>query len=263
MLMYEIVRKIIFVFLTFGFLVIFTVSIKALITKKTSVTGAPPYGEPEQNSPDLGVLSWFTNWKRPIGPPKVALQVGHWKNNELPDELEKLKGNSGASGGGKEEWEVNFALANEVSKLLQEKGVEVDMLPATVPSSYWADVFLAIHADGSTDETKSGYKIASPWRDYTNSADDLINSLEDTYARATNFSKDDNVTRNMRGYYAFSWWKYEHAIHPMTTAAIIETGFLTNTKDRNLLVNNPQIPARGIADGILNYLFDKGLIDEI
>lgn len=29
----------------------------------------------------------FADWQRPDGPPRVGLQVGHWKTQELPDEL--------------------------------------------------------------------------------------------------------------------------------------------------------------------------------
>ena len=88
----------------------------------------------------------------------------------------------------------------------------------------------------------------------------MVTALENAYEDATGYEKDSNITRNMRGYYAFSWWRYEHAIHPMTTAAIIETGFLTNKLDQKMLVNSPEIAAEGIAQGILNYLGRKGLL---
>jgi len=147
-----------------------------------------------------------------------------------------------------------------VSDLLETEGVAVDILPATVPKSYWADVFVAIHADGSTDPNKRGFKIAGPWRDYTNKADLLVTSIENSYQEATGFEKDDNITRNMRGYYAFSWWRYDHAIHPMTTAVIVETGFLTNRSDQNVIIYNPEGPARGIGKGIVKYLENEELL---
>jgi N-acetylmuramoyl-L-alanine amidase len=58
----------------------------------------------------------------------------------------------------------------------------------------------------------------------------------------------------MRGYYAFNWRRYDHSVHPMTAAAIIETGFLTNARDRNVIVKDPQKAAQGIAGGILKFL---------
>lgn len=224
------------------------------------VSGAPPYGAPESEAPEEDEFAWLANWTRPEGPPRVGLQVGHWENDELPDELERLKGNTGSSGRGKWEWEVNLAIAERAKERLIEKGIVVDILPATVPPSYWADVFIAIHADGSTDRSKSGYKFAYPWRDFTRKAGKLVSFLEEAYGPATGLAKDINISRNMRGYYAFSWWRYEHAVHPMTTSAIAETGFLTNSGDSKLLVKTPDISANGLAEGVANYLEAEGLL---
>jgi len=241
------------------FIIIITCAI-FIFQKLQKISGAPPYGEAENEIPDLNPYTWIKDWKRPEGPAKVALQVGHWNSKDVPDELQNLRDNTGSSGGGKWEWEVNLAIAQETKKFLEEKGIQVEILPATVPPSYWADVFLAIHADGSTDKSKSGYKIASPWRDYTQKSDELVTYLENSYERNVGFTQDPNITRNMRGYYAFSWWKYEHSIHPMTTAAIIETGFLTNYKDQKILINSPEIPAKAIADGTMEFLKSENLV---
>lgn len=254
-------RKILTIILASTFILTGFLSLRYFLSNRAS--GAPPYGESEENVPGFGIFSWLDDWERPEGPAKVALQVGHWKNEELPEELDKLRGSSGATGGGRNEWEVNLAIAEETAKLLKKKGVEVEILPATIPPSYWADVFIAIHADGSTDTTKAGFKIASPWRDFTRKAKSLVDNLYGSYSEATNFTTDDNITRNMRGYYAFSWWRYEHAIHPMATAAIIETGFLTNPLDRRILIDTPEIPAEGIADGIFDFLVQEGLLENI
>lgn len=220
--------------------------------------GAPPYVEEDDwdkmRLPGFERFPDFLNWKRPYGPLRVGLQVGHWKNNELPDELEKIRGNSGARSSGISEWEVNLAIAQAVKKYLEGAGVVVDILPATVPPSYWADAFVAIHADGSTDPQTSGFKVAGPWRDYTKKATELVKIIEEEYVKEVGFSKDPNITRNMRGYYAFSWWRYEHAVHPMTPSVILETGFLTNPNEAYVLINNPEVPAKAISDALLRFL---------
>lgn len=241
--------------------ILFIVGLGALIQflPKTNITGAPPYGESEEEVPSAP-YNIAKNWIRPEGPAKVGIQVGHWKSSEFPEELEKLRNNTGASGGGKWEWEVNYEIANLTANFLREKGVEAEVLPATVPPRYWADVFIAIHADGSTDSSKSGYKFAGPWRDLTGKSTDLVTLLEASYEAATNLPKDENITRNMRGYYAFSWWRYEHAIHPMTTGVIAETGFLTNRGDQELLIKNPHISANAIAEAIVQFLDGEGLL---
>lgn len=236
-------------------------SAQLMLTSKSETSGAPPYGIKESQVPsNLNPLSWLEDWQRPAGPPKVGIQVGHWQHKNAPEELKNLRNNSGASGGGYSETEVNLAIATKIKDVLEAEGVTVELLPTTIPPGYWADVFISIHADGSTDPNKSGYKFAAPWRDFSGNADYLVNLLETSYQTATDLEKDLNVTRNMRGYYAFSWWRYSHAIHPMTTAVIAETGFLTNANDRRLLTQQPDIPAKALAEAILSYLQSQNLL---
>lgn len=250
--------------LLLGLFSIFLVAISFLgfnYLKNKINTGAPPYSIEDLNPPE-DPLAWLDTWVRPEGPPRVGLQVGHWKNSELPEELGRLIGNTGATGGGKSEWEVNMAIAEKTKEILEQKGIVVDIIPATVPTDYWADVFVAIHADGSTDFRKSGFKVAAPRRDYSGGASELLTFVESEYQKATNLELDPNVTRNMRGYYAFAWWRYDHAVHPKTASVILETGFLTSASDRRIIVNKPEISASGLANGIVSYLESKNLISQ-
>ncbi|OGM03190.1 hypothetical protein A2115_00630 [Candidatus Woesebacteria bacterium GWA1_41_8] len=253
--MKKLIRLLLFAFL----FSIFFLLVRSQLANSTR-RGAPPYQAEDLNPPE-NLYDWMADWQRPDGPPKVGLQVGHWKNDELPDELSRLKGNTGSNGGGKTEWEVNLAIAQEAAKLLHEQGVVVEILPSTIPTRFWADVFVAIHADGSTTPIASGFKAATPRRDFSGKADKLLTFIEDNYQAATNLGKDSNISRNMRGYYAFAWWRYEHAVHPMTASLILEAGFLTNARDRKLLVYNPEVPARGIVNGIMDYLMFQGLLN--
>lgn len=244
-------------FMFVGALILLSLVTTGFVQKK--VTGAPPYGAPEEEAPDtLG--GYLKDWIRPDGPPRVGIQIGHLDSSSLPDELDRIRGNTGASGGGVTEAEVNAGIAREIQKILEAEGVEVDILPATIPPRYWTDIFISIHADGSLESDKSGYKFAAPWRDFTGKADDLVVLLEKEYEPATGLTRDPNITRNMRGYYAFAWWRYEHAIHPMTTGVIAETGFLSNYSDRQLLINSPEVPALAIAKALLKHLENEGLL---
>lgn len=199
-------------------------------------------------------LQGLDDWQRPGGPWRVALQVGHWKASEAPDELENLRFTTGTSYAGTTEWELALAIAEKTKEILEAAGISVEILPTTIPPNYFADVFISIHADGNTNPSVSGYKVAAPRRDYTGKAEGFALLLEREYGMATNLSLDNNITRTMQGYYAFNWRKYNHSLHPMTVAAIMETGFLTNTGDRRIIVNTPEKPASGIANGILKYL---------
>ena len=224
------------------------------------------------------------NWERPEGPLRVGLQAGHWLNSELPDELERLRGTSvGTSGGGKKEWEVNLEIVQATAKLLEEKGIIVDILPATVPPAYFADVFIAIHADGNKNTNISGFKVASTyaclpssysggWQGRQGSnhsqrsfrlgnncpqsteVSRFVELLEKEYQQATNLGIDQNISHNMRGYYAFNWWRNDHSVHPMTVAAILETGFLTSPKDQKVLINKQELAAQGIANAVFKFL---------
>lgn len=226
---------------------------------RRSQSGAPPYAIEDLTPPD-DPYAWFRNWTRPDVGPKVGLQVGHWQNSELPAELERLIGNTGASSGGYEEWEVNLRIAELTRDLLIKRGVQVDLLPATIPPRYWADVFVAIHADGSTDSSARGFKLARPRRDFSGGADRLLETITASYATSTGLPLDPNVSRNMTGYYAFAWWRYDHAVHPRTASVILETGFLSSPRDRTIIINNPQISASGLTDGILQYLEFQNLL---
>ncbi|HCM45745.1 MAG: Cell wall hydrolase/autolysin [Parcubacteria group bacterium GW2011_GWA1_43_27] len=210
---------------------------------------------PETNISLEPELLAIQDWQRPEGPLRVGLQVGHWQNEEVPEELEGLKKNAGgAQGGGKYEWEVMLNIATLAAEQLAQYGIEVDVLPTTVPPNYYADAFVALHADGNLDQYVSGFKIAHPRRDYSGLSAELEAIMYEQYEAATGFRRDSNVTRRMRGYYAFNWRRYDHAIHPMTPAIILETGFLTSPADRKILINNPQVAVEGIVQAVLEFL---------
>lgn len=193
-------------------------------------------------------------------PPRVGLQIGHWRSNELPDELAELRGNTGAAAGGYTETEINMAIGQRVAALLTAQGFVVDLLPATVPPGYRADAFVALHADGSPTTAANGFKVATPWRT-SRAAQQLMESLVAEYAATTALPQDGAITFNMRGYYAFSR-RFRHAIDRTTPAVIIEMGFLTNPADRALLTGKPDLLASGIASGITRYLTERDPSDQ-
>ena len=183
---------------------------------------------------------------------RIALQAGHWRADEAPRELNGLKGN-GTSWEGMHEWEVTLAIAQSAATMLEDLGYEVDILPAVVPPSYRADLFIAIHADGSNDPAASGYRVASPRRDRTGRARRVAQLLDERYGQATGIRRLPTTTRRMRNYYAFNYRRYRHALHPSTVGVIIETGFLTSRRDREVIVSAPERAARGIVDAVMDF----------
>jgi N-acetylmuramoyl-L-alanine amidase len=192
------------------------------------------------------------NWAAPEGPVRIALQAGHWRADEAPDELRGLRDN-GTRANGKAEWEVNLEIARRAATMLEEMGYLVDILPAVVPPSYRAHLFISIHADGSADPRASGYRVATPRRDVTGRADGIAELLERSYGEATGLFRLPTVTRRMSNYYAFNFGRYQHALHPLTIGVILETGFLTSASDRRVIVDEPERAARGIVAAVAAF----------
>jgi N-acetylmuramoyl-L-alanine amidase len=199
-----------------------------------------------------GPIPTAADWAPPEGPVRIALQAGHWRADEAPAELSGLRDN-GTSAQGKAEWEVNLTIAERAAGLLEGMGYEVDVLPAVVPPSYRAHLFISIHADGSGDPRATGFRVASPRNDPTGRAAGAARLLERSYAEATGIERLPTVTRRMQNYYAFNFRRYVHALHPMTIGVILETGFLTSAADRRIIVDDPDRAARGIADAVAAF----------
>ena len=199
-----------------------------------------------------GPIPTPAEWEAPEGPIRIGLQAGHWRADEAPRELSGLRGN-GAVVAGQPEWQVNLGIARSAATMLEEMGYTVDVLPAVVPPGYRAHLFVSIHADASSSSAASGYRIAAPSRDATGRAQGVVELLERTYGNATGLRHLTSVTRRMRNYYAFNFRRYEHALHPMTIAVIIETGFLSSPTDREVILGAPERAARGIVDAITAY----------
>jgi N-acetylmuramoyl-L-alanine amidase len=190
-------------------------------------------------------------------PWRVGIQAGHWDVQDLPDEQARLRESTGTRWGSIREADVNLRIARGVVDRLRAAGVVVDLLPATVPAGYDADAFVAIHADDGGGRPVRGWKVAAPPRSSASSRL-LRDSIARAYLAETGLPEDRyGVTFGMRGYYAFSWTRYEHAASASTPSAIIETGFLTSSDDRRVIVDDPGRAAAGIAFGILAYLAQR------
>jgi len=188
-------------------------------------------------------------------PYHVGIQSGHYEESQLPADLARLAGDTGTSGGGRKEVDLNWDVSNRVAKLLRNQGVLVDVLPATVPTGYNADAFVAIHADGNASPGPRGFKISTRWSSTVAMQDvKLVETLTDVYGAATGLPQDDAVTRNMRGYYAYTSRRANYRTSALTPAAIVETGYMTNAADRAVLFNDTDTVAAGIANGIMAYL---------
>lgn len=192
----------------------------------------------------------------PTGPRRVAIQAGHWKSDEAPDELRRLIPQTGAEWEGVTEVEINLDIAQRVGVILNSKGIAVDILPTTIPVGYVADAFVALHGDSDGVGENSGFKMAhgarrGPYEDA------LLNDIKDAYGPATGLNYDPtHISRNMTGYFAFNWSRFQHAVAAHTPAVILEMGYVSHDGDRALMLDRGDLVADAIAAGIMKFLND-------
>lgn len=198
--------------------------------------------------------AWTIVRGRIAGPPRVAIQVGHLRAAEHPDELAALRVSTGATVGALREVDLNHAVAEALARRLANAGIDVTLLPATVPPGLRADVLLAVHADASVEPDRRGYKSAHavPSR---NGREPLLKAAVDAaYLHASGLPDDHaNVTGAMLDYYAFADHRLRHAAHRGTAGLIVELGYLSHPLDRAWLAD-PDRAADALADGLLRYL---------
>lgn len=193
------------------------------------------------------------------GPWIVAVQAGHWGIGELPSELRRLRGDTGAVYGSVREVDINRAVAEALVARVDALGWRGILVPATVPPALRADAFIAIHADSASDGSRRGWKLSPPWRASADSRA-LAAALRESFAAEPDLREDvDGVTVNMRGYYAFNPRRFDHTVSPYTPATIIELGFLSNAADRAFLTGPPDFWAAIILRGLEGYFasFDR------
>lgn len=163
-----------------------------------------------------------------------ALQRGH---------LGRRSGNTGTPG----EVEYNVVISKRVMTKLESEGIEVWLYGADdVPRGLRCDAFLALHCDGAKSPDANGFSLGYP--DHLGDAGELARCLRQSYGASTGIRfRGYNITRSLRCYYAFSRVKARGR-------AVIELGFLTNPSERCYLLENAELVAEGVADGLLQFL---------
>ncbi|GIW65966.1 MAG: hypothetical protein KatS3mg094_485 [Candidatus Parcubacteria bacterium] len=198
----------------------------------------------------------FDNFIEPTNT-EIAIQIGHFiEENQLPFELRKVS-KVGAIVNEIKEVDINKNIAYRIKEILQQYGYEkITILPAIIPQDYYASVFISLHSN-KADKFTSGFMVSTPFKDYSGLAKKLKSILIKEYSSSTGLQFIDKVTTNMTHYYAFNWSRFKRTIHPKTPAVIIEMGNINNQNDLNLLINNQDKIAQGIANGIKIFLETK------
>ncbi len=192
------------------------------------------------------------------GKVRIGIQIGHLDVSNHPHELENLRYNTGGVSGDRSELEVNKAVAYVLRDMLESEGLLVDILPATVPKKYRADIFISLHADSSPDPDRRGYKSAY-YKYLRNNQDPILKThIDKDYFYFSGLPDDDmNVSGSMLEYYAFNHQRFRHALAKRTPAILVEMGYISNETDWEFL-KDPVNPAYALKMGILTYLEEVG-----
>lgn len=180
----------------------------------------------------------------PRANPRIGIVAGHSGNDSGAVCSDAL--------GGFREVDINLNVASLVREDLMSEGYDVDLLAEFDPrlTEYHALALVSIHADSCEyiNDQATGFKItAAISTKYQDQAARLTTCLRTRYAAATGLQfHSGSVTSDMTNYHAFS------EISTDTPAAIIETGFMN--LDREILTQNPNVIADGIASGILCFV---------
>lgn len=170
-------------------------------------------------------------------PIRVGLISGH-KGNDSGSVCED----------GLTEAQVNENVAEKVAAELRGQGITTDILDEFDPrlSTYYATAVISIHADSCdyVNDLTTGFKISGS---HVTDSTALTICLEQAYRDATQLPYHENtITHDMTNYHAF------RQLPAAVPALIIELGFLN--LDRELLTTRADVPAQGIANGILCFL---------
>ncbi len=183
---------------------------------------------------------------------KIYIDQGH--NPQNP--------NAGAEGNGYREQDLVFQIGIELADMLRARGYDVRLSRPTADTqlgtsnatslaarvndanAWGADYFISLHANASDIAAASGsealvYRLNSVAAEL---GEDILEGLED----ATGLPNRGVVARP-------NLYVLRRTQMP---AVLVELGFITNKRDADLMAQRPDLFARGIADGIDDFLDD-------
>ncbi len=181
---------------------------------------------------------------------KIYIDQGH--NPQNP--------NAGAEGNGYREQDLVYEIGVRTAELLRAAGLDVrlsrptpttqlgtststSLMQRVNEANEWgADYFISLHANASNIPTASGseafvYSLSSP-------AEPLAESILTELSASTGLENRGVFPRT-------NLYVLRRTRMPAT---LIELGFITNAFDANLMAQEPELFAQGVANGVLAFL---------
>ena len=181
---------------------------------------------------------------------KIYLDAGHNPTNP----------NAGAEGNGYREQDLVYEIARQTAAILRQNGLDVRLsrptpetqlgtsnassLAARVndANAWGADYFISLHTNASNITSASGseafvYTEASRAYPLAQNILTQLNAATGLPNRGVSVRTNLYVLRRTR-----------------MPATLVELGFISNPVDADLMANQPELFARGVANGVLAYL---------
>ena len=173
---------------------------------------------------------------------KIYIDQGH---NPSPP-------NTGAEGNGYREQDISYQVGQSLAALLRSDGrfdvrlsrpTQGTQLGTSNASNSWgADYFISIHTNASVSPSANGTEVL-----VYSSPSDAATLAESVLREVTEITGFANRGVKLRpGLYVLR--------KTNMPAILVELGFISNPYEANFMANNPSLFARGIYQGLLDYL---------
>jgi len=152
------------------------------------------------------------------------------------------------------EVDLNLRIATLLKQELIQDGFNVVLLDETDErlEGFLGLVVVSIHNDTCLyiNESATGFKVkAAPNTLHPELAERLSNCMVNRYQIVTQMDFVNYVSEDMSEYHAFE--KFD----PKTPSIIVETGYML--LDRKILTEQPELIAKGLADGLRCYAYNE------
>ena len=180
---------------------------------------------------------------------KIYIDQGHNPRNP----------NSGAEGNGYREQDLVYTIGVLTANILRSRGFDVRLsrptpttqlgtsnsssLAARVndANSWGANIFISLHANASENASASGQEAF------------VYSTSSAAYPLAEDILKQLNLSTGLRNRGVTVRTNLYVLRRTAMPATLVELGFITNASDANLMANSPELFARGVANGVLEY----------
>ncbi|PIN90221.1 hypothetical protein COU60_01925 [Candidatus Pacearchaeota archaeon CG10_big_fil_rev_8_21_14_0_10_34_76] len=190
----------------------------------------------------------------------IVIDAGHGMGNAKPGVYDP-----GAVFGDLHEADINLDVSERVKDDLAEKGYIVNNLRESLnvelplsaraknANELGAEVFVSVHVNSYEGESESAKGVRTYYFPGSVEGKELGKYVQDNLIEIL----EDNVEGFSQNYEGLREGNFKVLRETDMPAILVEMGFITNERDRRYMVENSDVIAEGIAEGIDNYLNER------